>query len=161
MKTTVVNMNTDEYDVYIGRPSLWGNPFPVEKGRTRIQAITAFRVYYLRNMELKRQIGHLWGKRLGCHCKPLPCHGDVLVEHVVEWAREAYACAFKCDAFCDLQVVEHCRGVAKADLELHVIGLKNQYPCLFRSNVIAGLPRTCKTCGQPKHPHNFRHPYEE
>lgn len=27
MKTTVVNVRTETCDVYIGRPSKWGNPF--------------------------------------------------------------------------------------------------------------------------------------
>jgi hypothetical protein len=36
--------------------------------------------------QLKKQdVLQLAGKRLGCHCKPLACHGDILADYVNAW----------------------------------------------------------------------------
>lgn len=77
---TVVHLNQEEYDIYIGRPSKWGNPYEIGKDGTRKQVIQLYREYILSNKELMSSLGELKGKRLGCWCKPLPCHGDVLDE---------------------------------------------------------------------------------
>jgi len=75
----VVNINSEKYDVYIGRPSKWGNPFSVEEyGRT--EAIKKYKEYILSTPELLYSLHELDGKILGCYCKALSCHGDVLVE---------------------------------------------------------------------------------
>lgn len=79
-KTTVVNIkNGDQYDVYIGRPSIWGNPFLMSlrpSGRER--AIKAYESYLRERPWLVAMIPTLKGLRLGCYCAPLPCHGDIL-----------------------------------------------------------------------------------
>lgn len=91
MKTSVVNCRTEPYDVYIGRPSDWGNPFSHISDRrtlarhrtsTRAQAIQAYREWITsgEGRHLLARLGELRGKRLGCWCKPRACHGDVLVE---------------------------------------------------------------------------------
>ena len=80
MKTTVVNLNNDEYDVYIGRGSKWGNPFIIGKDGSRKEVIDKYRNYILSNKELFNSIDELKGKILGCYCKPKSCHGDVLIE---------------------------------------------------------------------------------
>jgi hypothetical protein len=86
-KTTVVNIRYSTCDVYIGRGSVFGNPFSftdsshsVEFVENREEAIARYREYILKKPELLELLPSLKGKRLGCHCKPLPCHGDVLVE---------------------------------------------------------------------------------
>jgi len=83
MKTTVVNKNYELYDVYIGRPSKWGNPFR-PKGRSekaRLEAIRKYALWIAEQPELlKAAKTELRGKRLGCYCKPKPCHGDILAE---------------------------------------------------------------------------------
>ena len=76
-ETTVVNVRTSNYDVYIGRPSKWGNPFCIGRDGTRSQVIRNYRVYARRFT--RDDLEELRGKRLGCYCHPLPCHGDVLV----------------------------------------------------------------------------------
>jgi hypothetical protein len=86
--TTVKNKDRlEEYDVYIGRGSPWGNPFPIKHGPggdTREDVIRKFRAYFedeiLSNPEKKSQLLSLRGYRLGCHCKPEACHGDVIAE---------------------------------------------------------------------------------
>ena len=78
--TKVVNCKSKDYDVYIGRPSKWGNPFKIGRDGTREQVIQKFREWIKRQPHLLEELEELRGKRLGCWCKPLPCHGDVLVE---------------------------------------------------------------------------------
>jgi len=89
MTTTVVNMKDDEYDVYIGRGSKWGNPYTHIKNKstkaefiveTRQEAILKYREYIKNNQELINSLDELKGKKLGCFCKPKSCHGDILVE---------------------------------------------------------------------------------
>ena len=83
--TTVVNIRDGQpYDVFIGRPSKWGNPFKINRDGTREEVIEKYRRYILRQPALLHDLPELRGKRLGCYCKPLPCHGDVLVGLVRE-----------------------------------------------------------------------------
>jgi len=80
----VVNIRKDKYDVFIGRPSKWGNPFFIGKDGTREEVLKKYKVYILNTPELLKQLPELKGKVLGCYCKPLPCHGDVLEELIKE-----------------------------------------------------------------------------
>jgi len=81
-KTQVVNCRKEHYDVYIGRPSKWGNPFEIGKDGNRTEVILKYRKYILNNKNLVKDLHELKGKTLGCWCKPKPCHGDVLVSLV-------------------------------------------------------------------------------
>lgn len=79
--TVVVNLRKSEYDVYIGRSgkgirSIWGNPFSEYE---RKENIRLYEDYLFDHPELVREMHKLRDKRLGCFCKPKPCHGDVLV----------------------------------------------------------------------------------
>jgi hypothetical protein len=76
----VVNLRRSEYDVYIGRGSKWGNPFRIGPDGTRDEVIEKYRQWLLSNPVLMDQLHELRGMDLGCFCKPLPCHGDVLHE---------------------------------------------------------------------------------
>lgn len=78
--TKVVHCKKSQYDVYIGRPDKWGNPFEIGKDGTRAEVIEKYQNYILENQELMADLEELRGKRLGCWCHPLPCHGDVLVK---------------------------------------------------------------------------------
>ena len=87
----VVNCKREEYDVYIGRPSKWGNPFSHKDGTramfkvdTREEAIEKYREYILSRPDLLECLHELKGKTLGCWCKPKACHGDILAELVEE-----------------------------------------------------------------------------
>lgn len=79
-KTRVVNKKKENYDVYIGRGSKWGNPFVIGLHGTRDEVIEKYRNWLLHNPVLVSQLKELDNKVLGCYCKPLKCHGDVLVE---------------------------------------------------------------------------------
>ncbi len=93
----VVHINNEHYDVYIGRPSKWGNPFThIEDKETlaefvvtsREEAISKYREYLLNNTTLMDNIMELDGKILGCWCikdsnnPPIPyvCHGQIILE---------------------------------------------------------------------------------
>lgn len=85
--TSVVNIRIEKCDVYIGRGSKWGNPFshlPNCKAaflvKTREAAIEAYRKWIKTQPQLLASLHELKGKRLGCYCDPLPCHGHVLAE---------------------------------------------------------------------------------
>lgn len=81
MTDLVVHCKNAPYDVYIGRPSKWGNPFVIGKDGTREEVIAKYRAWLLREWrDAFLDVGELRGKVLGCWCAPLPCHGDVLAE---------------------------------------------------------------------------------
>lgn len=91
METTVVNVRTCRDfgsrpdDVYIGRAcgrfrqSKWANPFPMRHESERDKVIQNYRAYLVQS-GLMADVAELRGKRLGCWCAPLPCHGNVLAE---------------------------------------------------------------------------------
>ena len=77
--TTVVNCRTAKFDVYIGRPSKWGNPFHIGLDGSREDVIRLFKYQIASNPEYIRDVRiELKDKILGCWCAPLPCHGDIL-----------------------------------------------------------------------------------
>ena len=81
MKTKIINIKDgEEYDVYIGRGSKWGNPFRIGKDGNRESVIAKYREYILKNAMLMDNLKELEGKILACYCKPLSCHGDILIE---------------------------------------------------------------------------------
>ena len=77
-KIKVVHCKKEPYDVYIGRPSKWGNPFIIGKDGTREEVISKYEMYIMNNPELIQDLSELEGMTLGCWCKPNACHGDVL-----------------------------------------------------------------------------------
>jgi len=90
--TKVVNFKKEEYDVYIGRPSIWGNPFSSKdntlaeyKVSCKSEAIQRYEEYIESNEFLKSKLSTLKNKRLGCWCKPKPCHGDVLLKMIEKY----------------------------------------------------------------------------
>jgi len=81
----VVHCKKEFYDVYIGRPSKWGNPFSCKedtlakyKVKNREESIKKYEEWILNQPELLKDLHELKDKTLGCWCKPKACHGDVL-----------------------------------------------------------------------------------
>lgn len=68
------------HEVFIGRPSKWGNPFVIGRDGTRAEVIAKYRVWIATQPQLLAALRELRGKRLGCFCAPQACHGDVLAE---------------------------------------------------------------------------------
>lgn len=105
MKTTVVNVKSAPFDVYIGRAatrasdprcheeSPFANPFALtrelvaEHGEAKARAIVIekYRQHLLACLEQDPgtwipRLRALKGKVLGCWCKPAACHGDCVAE---------------------------------------------------------------------------------
>lgn len=87
MPTLVVNRRIEDYDVYIGRPSKWGNPFSHvrshfarETTRTRDEAVEKYAAWIQTQPQLLSSLHELRGKRLGCWCAPNRCHGEILAD---------------------------------------------------------------------------------
>lgn len=81
----VVHCKKSPYDVYIGRPSIFGNPFKLTQETNRDHVIEQYRQWFFAQPELmKKAREQLTGKILGCHCAPKKCHGDILDQYVNE-----------------------------------------------------------------------------
>ena len=104
----VYNKKNETHDgpnnYYIGRPSILGNPYTdiKEKGtlaiyvvKNREEAINRYSDYfdlmYGSNLEFTKLIDEIYEKYkngedvfLECYCKPLPCHGDIIVKKLTQ-----------------------------------------------------------------------------
>lgn len=79
MTTTVVNKHHRvPFDIYIGRGSIWGNPFVIGEDGDRAEVIEKYDRYLDDHPELVARIPELRGKTLACFCAPKSCHGDIL-----------------------------------------------------------------------------------
>lgn len=91
--TRVVHCKRDKFavDVYIGRPSKWGNPFTYKKDTIaefvvpKDEVLVRYSEWLKQQPELMASLHELKGKTLGCWCKPLKgfqgkvlCHGQIL-----------------------------------------------------------------------------------
>lgn len=78
----VVNKRSGEpYDVYVGRPTIWGNQFYISSTMTRRGALDAYREFLSRQPGVvERAQRELRGKTLACWCAPAPCHADILMK---------------------------------------------------------------------------------
>lgn len=93
-RTLAVNLHYKAYDVYIGRAGkkqdgYFGNPFRVNRSGDKAHldgVLQKYRDYFneriAHDAEFRTRVLALRGKRLGCFCKPGPCHGDVIAEWV-------------------------------------------------------------------------------
>lgn len=80
----VVHCKKSKYDVYIGRPSKWGNPFEIGKDGDREEVIRKYHDWILTQDNLLKELHTLENKILGCWCYPLRCHGDILIKLINE-----------------------------------------------------------------------------
>ena len=85
----VVHCKRNKYDIYIGRPSKWGNPFLLGVHGNRDKVIDLYEKWLLGIIKspnnkpppsLDDAKKELSGKVLGCYCAPKKCHGDILVK---------------------------------------------------------------------------------
>jgi hypothetical protein len=99
MQTVVVNINKEQFDIYIGRAGrgedgYFGNPFRTGSGISREDAVQKFQKYFTeriqKDSEFKRRVLALKGKRLGCFCKPKGCHGDVIADWLTKWKKRRW-----------------------------------------------------------------------
>jgi len=91
----VVHFKREPYDIYVGRPSKWGNPFThIADKKTvaqfvvssREEAVEAYQLWITEGegKHLLEDLHELKGKVLGCWCAPKSCHGDVLLKLIEE-----------------------------------------------------------------------------
>ncbi len=82
--------------IYIGRPSILGNPFKIGPDGTRLDVVEKYKDWLLTHIKMRdriynklKEISEMTkaGKHvyLGCWCAPLPCHGDVIKEIIEQW----------------------------------------------------------------------------
>ena len=107
MQTCVTHCKLGEYEVYIGRPSKWGNPFLIGRDGTREEVITKYENWILHQPHLLRSLGEIQGKVLGCWCSPQPCHGHVLARLADEAEAEAEAKEMFADEVLNEVVQDH------------------------------------------------------
>lgn len=74
----VVHCKKEPYDIYIGRPSKWGNPFIIGKDGNRLDVVRKYYEWIKQQPELLADLHELKDKTLACWCSPQLCHGDVL-----------------------------------------------------------------------------------
>ena len=93
----VVHCKKEHFDVYVGRGSVWGNPYSHKEGtlaehvvESRSEAIKKFEEYLLSNEDLMKKLPGLRGKTLGCWCTnsedwnpgdKLKCHGQIIQKY--------------------------------------------------------------------------------
>jgi hypothetical protein len=95
----VVHCRVSAYDVLIDRTTKWGNPFSHQKEskadvvvETRKEAIEAYEEWLTKQINKgELDITELEGKVLGCWCKPLTCHGDIIIKKLQEIENEKNA----------------------------------------------------------------------
>ena len=73
--------------IYVGRGSIWGNPFEVGRDGTPAEVVAKYRIYLETKMRMdagtdwRERFARLCGRDLACWCKPGdPCHADILLE---------------------------------------------------------------------------------
>ena len=81
----VVHCKRDKFDVYIGRPSKWGNPYVIGRDGDRAEVIRKYEQYLIGNKDLMNSLHELRSKVLGCWCSPQACHGDVLLKLINQY----------------------------------------------------------------------------
>ena len=95
----VVNVLKSEYDIAIdrhygkgmeqqilGEPGCFGNPYKMGEDGDRDAVVRKFAQYFLVQWQSDARLRGWWAQqlaehetiRLGCHCAPKACHGDIM-----------------------------------------------------------------------------------
>jgi|SRR3989304_2107418 len=78
----VINSKKEKiFTHYIGRGSIFGNPYKIGRDGDRETVIKKYEKYARKNKVLMESIQGLPENAiLGCFCKPKMCHGDVIIK---------------------------------------------------------------------------------
>ena len=86
----VINLRKEKYTHYIGRGSIFGNPFAIGKDGNREEVIIKCEEWLRNNIfeansDGLTDIGYAIYDLpeyaiLGCYCKPQACHGDIIIK---------------------------------------------------------------------------------
>lgn len=90
----VVNKRSGEPGVYIGRPSLLGNPFVIGKHGNREEVVEKYKEFFYDQLGKSRpfadeidRITNIYrttgALTLICWCAPELCHGDVIRDYIL------------------------------------------------------------------------------
>ncbi len=87
MITTVVNWRDDKNSCYIGRGSIFGNPYIIGRDGTRDEVIERYKnewfPFLLKDKRFVAELIKLKNKKLGCFCKPYNrCHGEIIADYL-------------------------------------------------------------------------------
>ena len=85
IKDTPKGYKTNPDYVYIGRPSIFGNPYPLTEEIGREKVLEDYKSYFYQAIEVeefRNLVFELAGKTLVCYCAPKACHGDVIAEYL-------------------------------------------------------------------------------
>ncbi len=85
--TTAVNINKGiRCEVYVGRGTPFGNPYVIGQDGDRDEVIRKYQIHFYEKLKIdpnfKKQVQALKGRVLGCHCVPMRCHTEVLIEYL-------------------------------------------------------------------------------
>ncbi|CAH7381009.1 conserved hypothetical protein [Vibrio chagasii] len=84
---TLKNLKRGEnFDLYIGRGTIFGNPYSRADGFSKSECIHNHKYDFEFNLlhkvhEIKSKLDTLTVEKLGCHCSPSPCHGDTYIRY--------------------------------------------------------------------------------
>lgn len=98
MAIRVVNKKTGGRGNYIGRPSVFGNPFVIGHDGSRADVIRKYRTWFWEQVEAGGALAEAFAKLLDraragedinlvCWCAPLACHGDVIKQAIEDELR--------------------------------------------------------------------------
>jgi hypothetical protein len=84
VKTIRVDKN-NKHDIFIGRPSKFGNPFVIGEDGNRTEVIAKFEQYMRSHPDLQNYLKELDGRIIACWCRTdQSCHGDVYLKLLQE-----------------------------------------------------------------------------
>ncbi len=79
----IVNKYKEKYTHYIGRGSIFGNPFRIGKDGNRTEVIEQY-AHYLSRPEAMIIVDRIYDLPedaiLGCYCHPKACHGEIIIK---------------------------------------------------------------------------------
>lgn len=92
---SVVNKRDGWVGEYIGRPSVLGNPFVLDKDGDRDEVVEKYRQWLWKKIRQKnrsvcqelnrlKRLSESGSVNLVCWCSPKSCHGDV-IKNCLEW----------------------------------------------------------------------------
>jgi hypothetical protein len=87
---TVINRRDGlAYDIYAGRPSILGNPFPITANITRDEVVDQYEDYAWARMQhdevFRKVLLACEGRRVACWCWPKNCHVNAIARLIVRW----------------------------------------------------------------------------
>ncbi len=89
METKVVNVHKEPFDICIMRPSIYQNKYVIGIDGDRVEVVRKFDVYFQKriatDLNYFQAVIKLLGKKIGCCCAPLACHGDIYVKFLNEY----------------------------------------------------------------------------